>query len=120
MILPASNDFVPMVFSEASAFGLPVITTNTGGVPGIITEGENGFMLPLSARGPEYADLIAGIYRDDQRYAELVASTRAAFEKRLNWDAWGCLLRTSSTKCLGEKNLLKRLCFCNVITSSCV
>src|SRR6266851_317957 len=89
MILPTRNDCVPMVFSEASAFGLPVITTSTGGVPGIITEGENGFMLPLSARGPEYADLIAGIYQDDQRYAELVASTRAAFEKRLNWDAWG-------------------------------
>ncbi len=103
MILPTRNDCVPMVFSEASAFGLPVITTNTGGVPGIITEGENGFMLPLSARGPEYADLIAGIYRDDQRYAELVASTRAAFEKRLNWDAWGMSVTHFIYEMLGQE-----------------
>ncbi len=33
--------------------------------------------------------LIAGIYRDDQRYGELVKASRAAFESRLNWDAWG-------------------------------
>jgi hypothetical protein len=46
-------------------------------------------MLPLSARGNEYARLIAKIYRDEQKYAELVRSTRAAFDERLNWDAWG-------------------------------
>jgi len=89
MILPTRSDCVPMVLAEAGAFGLPVVTTNTGGIPGIIREGENGFMLPLSARGSEYAEVIAKVYRDDQRYAELVKSSRAAFDNRLNWDAWG-------------------------------
>ena len=78
-----------MVFCEASSFGLPSIATNTGGVSGAVTEGENGFMLPPSAGGVEYAELIAGIYRDDQRYAQLVQSSRALYESKLNWDAWG-------------------------------
>lgn len=89
LLLPTRNDCTPIVFCEASSFGLPIITTNTGGVPGVIEDGENGYMLPLSARGPEYANLIASIYRDEQRYAALVQSSRAAFESRLNWDAWG-------------------------------
>ena len=46
-------------------------------------------MLPHSARGDEYAEVIAKIYRDDQRYAQMVRSGRAAFDERLNWDAWG-------------------------------
>jgi glycosyltransferase involved in cell wall biosynthesis len=89
LLLPTRSETYGMVFCEASSFGLPSITTNTGGVAGAVTDGENGYMLPLSARGAEYAELIAEIYRDDQRYAELVQSSRAAFENRLNWDAWG-------------------------------
>jgi glycosyltransferase involved in cell wall biosynthesis len=89
MILPTRSDCVPMVLAEANAFGLPVITTQTGGIPSIVREGENGFMLPLDARGADYAKVIAEIYQDDQRYAELVQSSRAAFDERLNWDAWG-------------------------------
>ena len=89
LFLPTRGDAYGMVFCEASSYGLPSITTDTGGVGGAVTDGENGFMLPLSARGEEYAELIAKIYCDDQRYAQLVQSSRAAFENRLNWDAWG-------------------------------
>lgn len=89
LLLPTRGDCTPIVFSEANAFGLPVITTNTGGVPGVIRDGENGFLLPLEARGDTYAELIAKIYSDDARYSELVRSSRAAFDERLNWDAWG-------------------------------
>lgn len=89
MLMPTRVDCTPMSFCEASAFGLPVITTDTGGVPEVVKEGENGYLLPLEARGDAYAEVIASVYHDDERYAELVKSSRAAFEERLNWDAWG-------------------------------
>jgi len=89
LLLPTRADCAPNVFREASAFGLPVITTDTGGVSGIIRDGENGYMLPLSARGDDYAALIARIYGDEEHYTRIVQSSRAAFEQRLNWDAWG-------------------------------
>ncbi|MFL5705752.1 MAG: glycosyltransferase family 4 protein [Ktedonobacteraceae bacterium] len=89
LFLPTRSECYGMVFCEASAYGLPSITTNTGGVSGAVRDGENGFMLPLSAGGEDYAKVIAEIYLDDQRYSELVRSSRAAFDERLNWDAWG-------------------------------
>jgi len=89
LLVPTRRDCYGLVFCEASAFGLPSIATNTGGVAGIIKDGVNGFTLPYDARGAEYARVIAEIYSNDQRYADLVKSSRAAFEDRLNWDAWG-------------------------------
>ncbi len=87
--MPTRNECYGSVFCEACSFGLPVIATDTGGVSGAITSGENGFLLPSSALSAEYAELIARVYRDKQGYSDLVKSTRTSFEHRLNWDAWG-------------------------------
>ena len=89
LLLPTRKECFGIVCCEANAFGLPAITTNTGGVAGVIQDGENGFMLPFSARGTAYAETIAKIFQDEQLYAALVQSSRAAFDDRLNWDAWG-------------------------------
>src|SRR2546423_1995197 len=90
--LPTRNECYGFVFCEASSFGLPSIATDTGGVSGAVTNGENGYLLPPAARGSEYAELIARVFRDKQGYAILVKSTRATFETRLNWDAWGIVV----------------------------
>ncbi len=81
LFFPTRNDCYGIVVCEANAYGLPVIATDTGGVPDIVKEGENGFLLPYNAGGKEYAELIAKIYRDNQHYTELVRSSRAAFDK---------------------------------------
>jgi glycosyltransferase involved in cell wall biosynthesis len=93
LLVPTRQEIFGIVFCEASAFGLPSITTDTGGVSGAVQDGKNGFRLPYSSGGEEYAKLIADIYCDDQRYAELVRSTRETFDERLNWDAWGATVR---------------------------
>src|SRR6266446_4960907 len=104
LLVPTRADCTPIVFCEASAFGLPVIATNTGGVPEIVREGENGFLLPYEARGDAYAEVIASVYRDDERYAELVRASRAAFEERLNWDAWGVAVKHILAYVLAQKS----------------
>jgi len=93
LLLPTRGDCLPVVFCEAAAFGLPVITTSTGGVAEAVIDGENGFLLPLDARGDAYAEVIARTYRDDERYNELVRASRAAFDTRLNWDVWGVAVK---------------------------
>lgn len=108
LLLPTRNECYGIVFCEANAFGLPVITTSTGGVPEVVRDGENGFVLPLSARGAEYAEVIARIYRDDQRYAELVRSSRAAFDDRLNWDSWGITVKKILTEMLQQQSFSDR------------
>jgi glycosyltransferase involved in cell wall biosynthesis len=89
LLVPTRADCTPMAFCEANAFGLPVITTSTGGVPEVVRHGENGFLLPYDARGAAYADVIARLHRDHESYTQLVRASRDAFENRLNWDAWG-------------------------------
>jgi glycosyltransferase involved in cell wall biosynthesis len=88
-LLPTRSECYGIVFCEAGAFGLPVIGTDTGGVSEIIHHGENGFLLPEGSRGSEYAKIIADTFRDRTKYEELQHNSRADFEKRLNWDAWG-------------------------------
>jgi glycosyltransferase involved in cell wall biosynthesis len=88
LILPTRREAFGHVFCEASAFGLPSIASATGAVPEVVRDGENGYVLPSDATGADYAQLIATVWRDRERYARLVASSRAAYEERMNWAAW--------------------------------
>jgi glycosyltransferase involved in cell wall biosynthesis len=102
LLLPTRYDCTPMVFCEANAYGLPVITTQTGGVPEMVRDGENGFVLPLVARGTEYAKVIVSVYQDNERYTRLVSTSRAAYEERLNWDTWGKAMNSILSKMVDE------------------
>lgn len=88
-ILPTRAECFGVVFCEASAFGLPSITTDTGGIPSAVRNGVNGYRLPLTATGREYAERIASLFTDyDNSYVPLSISSRNIFEKELNWDAF--------------------------------
>jgi len=93
MLLPTRADATPIVISEASAFGLPTMATDTGGLGGSITEGVNGYLLPYEARGKDYADKIRSVVSESRRYQALVVSSRDEYEQRLNWDSWAISMR---------------------------
>lgn len=93
LILPTRVEAFGIVFSEAAAFGLPSITTETGGIPDIVRNGVNGYTLPLDADGTAYAEIIRRIYQDDRAYYAMVGSSRAAYDERLNWDAWALAVK---------------------------
>ncbi len=67
----------------------------------MVRDGENGFLLPFAARGHEYAEVIASVYHNDERYARLVRTSRAAYEERLNWDIWGKTMQAILSKVAG-------------------
>jgi glycosyltransferase involved in cell wall biosynthesis len=93
LLLPTRAECAGIVLCEAAAFGLPVITTDTGGVSGMVVNGENGYMLPVDAPPAEYAKAIYDICQDREHYTRLVLSSRKAFEEKLNWDSWALALR---------------------------
>jgi glycosyltransferase involved in cell wall biosynthesis len=88
LILPTRADCSSTVTCEANAYGMPSIATITGGVPEIVQDGINGYCLPLEAGGPEFANLISGIYSDKNKYHELIRTSRERYEEHLNWDKW--------------------------------
>lgn len=88
LLLPTRADCSLMVACESNAYGVPAITTDTGGVSFVVRDGVNGYCLPYEARGDVYADKIAGIFADKERYRALVVSSRDRYEESLNWDKW--------------------------------
>ena len=88
LFVPTRQDCSPMVFAEANSYGVPVITTSTGGVADVVHEGVNGHLLPIDAKADAYADLIWAVWADQSRYNRLRNSSRRRFTDVLNWKSW--------------------------------
>ncbi|TND08090.1 MAG: glycosyl transferase group 1 [Bacteroidetes bacterium] len=89
LLLPTRAECFGIVFCEASAYGIPSITTDTGGVGGVVFDGINGYRLPHEAGGKVYAEKIRNIYSDPNTFDALAESSRRLYDEKLNWDAWG-------------------------------
>lgn len=87
-ILPTRFDCTPIVFCESSAYALPILCSNTGGVAGHIKEGVNGFLIPFEDQGISYAKKITELYKDTEKYHALCKTTRELYDHELNWDIW--------------------------------
>jgi len=92
-LLPSRAECAAIAFCDANAFGLPVLTTDVGGISSFIEQGVNGLMLPLAATGQDFAAQIFALYHDRPRYEQMRTDARLRYENELNWDAWGQRLR---------------------------
>ena len=84
-------DNMPVAVIEACAMGLPVVSTNVGGVPDLLTDGETGLLVPCNDdRG--MAEAVLRLLRDDGLAGRLSANGRSLAEKsawpivRLQWE----------------------------------
>lgn len=93
LLLPTRIECYGIVFCEANAYGLPVFATRVGGVPTIVNDGENGYLLPTDATGKEFAEVISRTVVDKNKYTALNHGARDRYEKVLNWDSWGMEVR---------------------------
>lgn len=89
LLLPTRAECAGIVFCEASAFGIPSITTDTGGVSTYVENGINGYTLPIEADGGAYAEKIMQVYQNQGHYEELCRQSRARYEEKLTWKSCG-------------------------------
>jgi glycosyltransferase involved in cell wall biosynthesis len=83
-ILPSKAEAMGLVFCEASAFGLPSITTNIDGIPTVVKDGINGKMFSLSASVDKYCEYISSVFSDRSQYEELALSSYMQYQSCLN------------------------------------
>jgi glycosyltransferase involved in cell wall biosynthesis len=88
LFVPSRAEAYGLTFTEACAFGVPAVATQTGGIPAIVRHGDNGLLLPLDAQPSEYADAIVATFSDPARYAAMAHRAFDEFERRLNWPAF--------------------------------
>lgn len=92
-ILPTKAECAGIVFCEASAYGLPIVTYDTGGVGDYVVNGVNGFRLPVEAAGEMFANCILKIVSDTSLYQRLSDGGRKLYAECLNWDKAGHVLK---------------------------
>ena len=87
--LPTRAECFGLVFCEANAYGLPVIATKTGGVPSIIKDGVNGYLLSPSETSEEYYRVIKNLIVDTTKFRQMAINARLIYERELSWKVWG-------------------------------
>jgi len=101
LILPTHADATPIVFAEANAFGVPVLSTDVGGISTIVHDGVNGFTFPLGADTSTWCDRMVEVLGHDSAYARLAMSSRREYEQRLNWETSGEKVRALLSQVVG-------------------
>ncbi len=85
LVLPSRADCTPMVFAEANAYGVPVLTAAVGGIPSVVRDGVNGRLFPPRPNPAEIAEAVAALLERPGAYRDLAQSSRTEYEQRLNW-----------------------------------
>jgi glycosyltransferase involved in cell wall biosynthesis len=75
-VLPSITEGLPLALLEAMAAGKPVVATEVGGVPDVITSGTNGLLVPAKAVEP-IVDAVQTLLMDPQLRASYGARGRA-------------------------------------------
>ncbi len=88
-IMPTRAEAFGIVYAEATAFGVPCLGTQVGGLPSVVREGVNGHLFPLDAGADEYASWILGLINSPSRYRRLALRAVDEGATRLSWKVAG-------------------------------
>jgi glycosyltransferase involved in cell wall biosynthesis len=81
LLLPSVNEGTPVSAIEALAAGKPVVATRVGGVPDVVREGVDGFLVDVGDVAT-LADRLAELAADPKRRARMGAEGRARVLER--------------------------------------
>jgi L-malate glycosyltransferase len=70
LAMPSRQEAMPMAALEALACGVPVVGSRVGGIPEIVSEGENGLLVPVEDAGG-LSEAIEGLLADEPRRRSL-------------------------------------------------
>lgn len=104
--LPSDEEGLGVVLLEAMACGIPVVSTRSGGPDVLITDGEDGYLVPLDDAA-SLADRIARLSRNEGLNRMMGQRARATIEQRYSnekageafLDVWDRLRQKSGKVC---------------------
>lgn len=86
-LLPTRAECSAIVYSEASALGLPCYTYLTGGTCNYVIDGVNGYALP---EGSSVEDFVKQIFNDvtEKKLPTLREGALSLYKEKLSWEVW--------------------------------
>jgi starch synthase len=100
--LPSIEEGLALVLGEALSFGIPIIATVNTGATDIITDGEEGFIVPI--KDPvSISNKLQELADDNYLYEKMKANAIAKSKTLKGWDLCGELLVNSLQKALNDK-----------------
>lgn len=89
LLLPTLADCTPVACSEASAFGVPCITSDVGGLTSVVQNDVNGHTFPLSRFVADAVPYIIGQMESETDYSDLSLASYNRYITELNWKSVG-------------------------------
>jgi glycosyltransferase involved in cell wall biosynthesis len=99
LLVPSRADCTPIVCCEAMAYGLPILSTNVGGLTSLVFDGLNGFTFAVDADASAYAQKIIAL--NESEYHHLRRAARDLYEERFNWQVWAQKINSECMRLLG-------------------
>ena len=87
-LFPTKAECLGIVACEASGYGIPIFTYDTGGVPGYVINGINGYRLGVDSVGADFADCIRDVINRGE-LGTLSEGGLKLYREKLNWDVFG-------------------------------
>ena len=86
-VLPSLSEGTPMALLEAMAHGLPSVATAVGGVPQVVSDGENGLLVPAADRA-KLCEAMRSLMTNAQLRAKLSDGAVELVRGSYGVDAW--------------------------------
>lgn len=91
LVLPSYLEGLPMSILEAMSHGLPVIATPVGGIPDVVKDGYNGFLVPV--KSPDrLAEKLNTLFDDRDLWDRLSLNAYTTVKKHFSLDGTGAQL----------------------------
>ncbi len=87
LILPTRAECAGIAFAEASAYGLPIFTYDTGGIGNYVINGVNGYRLNLNSTAENFANRIYQSWMCCE-FVTLSNGGKKLYKDKFNWDCW--------------------------------
>jgi glycosyltransferase involved in cell wall biosynthesis len=84
LVLPSAAEGFGLVLIEAMAAGVPVLATNAPGIRDVVTDNQNGLLVPVGDAGA-LARSIERLITDPQLRARLVEGGKQSVQQRFSW-----------------------------------
>ncbi len=85
-LLPSYNEGQPMSILDAMAYGLPVVSTEVGGIPKLVESGSSGFLAQPGDTG-KMAEGIIALLTDKEKYVDASKNSLGIAEGKYGFEA---------------------------------